>query len=87
NFELNLGRGSMADNDDPVGIYAGLGIEYNFVNNLFLASDLNQFGLQWTGGIRAKFQGRPIVVRISRTLGTPSQKVTITHLGFGISMF
>ncbi|MFM7589643.1 MAG: hypothetical protein ACKO55_11075 [Bacteroidota bacterium] len=87
NFELNLGRGSMADNDDPVGIYAGLGIEYNFVNNLFLASDLNQFGLQWTGGIRAKFQGRPMVVRISRTLGTPSQKVAITHLGLGISMF
>jgi len=100
NFELNLGRGSMADNDDPVGIYAGLGMEYNFVNNLFLdtyedvngntyqkLSDLNQFGLQWTGGIRAKFQGRPMVVRISRTLGTSSQKVAITHIGLGISMF
>jgi hypothetical protein len=99
-LELNLGRGSMADNDDPVGVYAGLGVEYNFVNDLlpkayFDANDnliekvnnLSQWGLQWTAGIRVRVAGRPYVLRISRTLGTPSQKVILNHLGFGISMF
>lgn len=99
-FELNLGRGSMADNDDPVGVYAGLGVEYNFVNDLLprayidtnsqrieTVDNLSQWGLQWTGGIRARVAGRPYVLRISRTLGVPSQKVTLTHLGFGVSMF
>jgi hypothetical protein len=100
NFELNLGRGSMTNNDDPVGIYAGLGVEYNFVNDLLpkaymdvsgnvieTVNNLNQWGLQWTAGFRAKVAGRPYVLRISRTLGVPSQKVVLTHLGFGVSLF
>jgi hypothetical protein len=99
-FELNLGRGSMSENDDPVGVYAGLGVEYNFVNDLLpkayydpdgniveTVNNLNQWGLQWTAGIRARVAGRPFVLRISRTLGVPSQKVTLTHLGFGVSLF
>lgn len=99
-FELNLGRGSMANNDDPVGVYAGLGVEYNFVNDLLprayldasdnlveTVNNLSQWGLQWTAGLRAKIAGRPYVLRISRTLGVPSQKVVLTHLGLGVSMF
>jgi len=99
-LELNLGRGSMADNDDPVGVYAGLGGEYNFVNDLLpkayfdangtlveKVNNLSQWGLQWTAGIRVRVAGRPYVLRISRTLGTPTQKVILTHLGFGVSMF
>ena len=100
NLELNLGRGSIANNDDPVGVYAGLGVEYNFVNDLLpkayedangniveTLNNLSQWGLQWTAGIRLRVAGRPLVLRISRTLGTPSQKVPLTHLGFGVSMF
>jgi len=99
--ELNVGRGSRADNEDPVGLYAGLGVEYNFVNDLIPKliydtngvpvdvgfGNLNQVALLWTAGIRARVAGRPYVLRFAQTVGVPSQQVRVFHIGFGVSMF
>ena len=99
--ELNLGRGSLADRDDAVGFFGGLGLEYNFINNFWLnrevdsfgniireyQSNLNQWGLMYSAGARVLLGGRPYVLRFSQSLGVPSQNVRVTHLGLGTSLY
>lgn len=100
NMELNIGRGSKVDNEDPVGAFAGFGLEYNFVNDFIprvvvapngdyveSVSNLSQVGFQWTAGARLRIAGRPYSLRYTRSLFMPTQKVMVNHFGFGVSLF
>lgn len=86
-IEANLGRGSSLYNTSKVGLFAGLGPEFNLLtsSNPFLRT--TQVGAVYSVGLRFQLFGNPYYLRYGRSIGNPSGTVPIATISFGNSFF
>lgn len=86
-IEANIGRGSSLYNTSKVGLFAGLGPEFNLLtsSNPFLRT--TQVGAVFAVGLRFQLFGNPYYLRYGQSIGPPSGSVPITTLSIGNSFF
>lgn len=85
--EGNLGRGSSLYNESKIGIFAGIGPEFNLLTSSNALLRTTQVGAVYSLGLRFQLFGNAYYLRYGQSIGTPSGSVAIRTLSIGNSFF